>query len=272
MFTGLVSRVCIFLSLFLSSCEYLDVRSIVATDTVDNRFEENKRYDKQVPPSLSNPSKFSFLAVADLHYYKENRGDFGGIERLRQQLGFEFVVVAGDVTQSGLEKQFKMVEEDLERLQVPCYFIVGNHDIENNGNRLFGKYFGEYIFSFDVGDTTFIFLDSGNGVLGAKQKHWYEGVLKRSNSNVIVFSHYHIHFTKLLANPVDYPYPEERYYLLNVNDESNVDYYVSGHLHQYNMAKIRGVNYITLDTMQNDNFAMLFTIENKEITNQIVRF
>ncbi len=239
---------------------------------MNTRFSDNVNYRKQVGPVVLNLDSFSFLVLADTHYYKENKCYFKQIEQLRLQCGFEFVVVAGDVTQSGREEQFEFVFQDLKSLLVPCYFVLGNHDIQNKGNKLFGKYFGEYVYSFDVGRNKFIFLDSANGVFGDRQKDWYEKVLCESSLNTFVFSHYHVNTTGVFQNPVDYPYPEERYYLLHTNELYGVDYFISGHLHESNSATIRGVEYITLNTAQDGNFAMLFSVSGDEITRKVVVF
>ena len=177
------------LFLFITSCEYLDLCSIANSDTIDFRFNENKNYSSHPNPIISNPENFSFLVVSDTHYYKEKFGYGKRLDKLRQDYNADFLIINGDISQSGLEKQFNLFLDDMKDYNGIIYPVLGNHDVYNNGNKVFGKLLGQFIYSLEIGNTKLIFLDTATGTFGKKQKDWYEKELS-TNKQIIVFTHY----------------------------------------------------------------------------------
>ena len=66
-------------------------------------------------------------------------------------------------------------------------------------------------------------------------------------------------------------YAEDEYYFFNINDEYNVKYVISGHLHQNNESEIRNVTYKTLTTLGKEkNAVLLVSINKTEITTTLL--
>jgi predicted phosphodiesterase len=257
------------LFLFVTSCEYLDLCSIANSDTIDFRFNENKNYSSHPNPIISNPENFSFLVVSDTHYYKEKFGYGKRLDKLRQDYNADFLIVNGDISQSGLEKQFNLFLDDMKDYNGIIYPVLGNHDVYNNGNKVFGKLLGQFIYSLEIGNTKLIFLDTATGTFGKKQKDWYEKELS-TNKQIIVFTHYNF-ITGTVQEWTSVSYTEDEYYFFNINEKYNVKYVISGHLHQNNEGEIRNVPYKTVTTLKNEkNAVLLVSINKTEITTKLL--
>jgi predicted phosphodiesterase len=257
------------LFLFITSCEYLDLCSIANSDTIDFRFNENKNYSSHPNPIISNPENFSFLVVSDTHYYKEKFGYGKRLDKLRQDYNADFLIVNGDISQSGLEKQFNLFLDDMKDYNGIIYPVLGNHDVYNNGNKVFGKLLGQFIYSLEIGNTKLIFLDTATGTFGKKQKDWYEKELS-TNKQIIVFTHYNF-ITGTVQEWTSVSYTEDEYYFFNINEKYNVKYVISGHLHQNNEGEIRNVPYKTVTTLKNEkNAVLLVSINKTEITTTLL--
>jgi predicted phosphodiesterase len=257
------------LFLFITSCEYLDLCSIANSDTIDFRFNENKNYSSHPNPIISNPENFSFLVVSDTHYYKEKFGYGKRLDKLRQDYNADFLIVNGDISQSGLEKQFNLFLDDMKDYNGIIYPVLGNHDVYNNGNKVFGKLLGQFIYSLEIGNTKLIFLDTATGTFGKKQKDWYEKELS-TNKQIIVFTHYNF-ITGTVQEWTSVSYTEDEYYFFNINEKYNVKYVISGHLHQNNEGEIRNVPYKTVTTLKNEkNAVLLVSINKTEITTKLL--
>ena len=257
------------LFLFITSCEYLDLCSIANSDTIDFRFNENKNYSSHPNPIISNPENFSFLVVSDTHYYKEKFGYGKRLDKLRQDYNADFLIVNRDISQSGLEKQFNLFLDDMKDYNGIIYPVLGNHDVYNNGNKVFGKLLGQFIYSLEIGNTKLIFLDTATGTFGKKQKDWYEKELS-TNKQIIVFTHYNF-ITGTVQEWTSVSYTEDEYYFFNINEKYNVKYVISGHLHQNNEGEIRNVPYKTVTTLKNEkNAVLLVSINKTEITTKLL--
>ena len=159
----------------------------------------------------------------------------------------------------------------LDKIQYPFFPVVGNHDITHNGWALWsnifhssfydvyvyvGRWDGEYVYDH------FIFLDTASGTLGKEQVNLIEeglvddkyaaendGIRTR---NTFVFSHTNIfrpssmQFASTFAR-------EESFFLLNKFVEWEANIVFCGHVHKWDEQEVGGVNYITLDSMSENN-------------------
>lgn len=154
--------------LLIVSCEYLDILAIAGTDTADSRFEDNKNYFEHSPPEIKDVEHFSFFVVSDMHYYNNNSKFGEKLDKLRQKYNAEFLIINGDISQSGLKKQFNLFLDDMKNYNGTFYPVLGNHDTFHNGSKTFGNLLGKFIYSFEIGGTKLIFLDTSTGTFGKK--------------------------------------------------------------------------------------------------------
>ena len=101
-------------------------------------------------------------------------------------------VLTGDIVRNSTESEWSAVDADLETLNVPVRFAVGNHDIEDP--HLFETKYGPTYFSFVNGSDLFIILDpniDGWNISG-DQLSFLDSTLNAntsSSNNIFVFFH-----------------------------------------------------------------------------------
>lgn len=234
-----------FLLLF-STCDFFDPSAFFYTVSVDERFKESKSLPSKSSPLLTDNKNFSFLVITDTHYYKEQLNYIKDIDSKKNELKIDFIVVNGDIVQSGLKSQYELAKEDFEKTSLPIYTTIGNHDMYNNGYILYKKYFGKTVYDFKIDQLHLIFLDTANGTLGNLQFEYLENILKNSNCrNKIVFTHYNF-IEKELVSFTSYSYSDEVYKIFSLFEKYAVNFCISGHIHEFILTNIKGTSYISL--------------------------
>ncbi len=238
--------------LFVSSCEFLDLSGLFFSSDVDNRFKEKNSLKNYSPPIIPDTNNYSFLVITDTHYYDIQLGYIENIENNNASWNLSFIIVNGDIVQSGKKYSFELVKDDISKTTLPVYPVIGNHDLYNNGFENYKKYFGRTVYDFKIGITHLIFLDTANGTLGEEQKPWLEKTLKNSGCKYkIIFTHYSPTAYEM-EEPTAMSYPEEAYYIFDLCERYHVNYYICGHLHFYDYKEIRGTKYIIINAMAAD--------------------
>ena len=82
------------------------------------------------------------------------------VASVNQQPGLSFLIVAGDISDFGLAREMRWVDEKLRRLAVPYMTVIGNHDLVGNGREAYQHVYGALDYSFVYGDTKFTFVDT----------------------------------------------------------------------------------------------------------------
>jgi len=114
---------------------------------------------------FSTAQTFKFAHVTDTHV----GGSTGAsdlqqtVEDINQQNDLDFVILSGDVTEFGSEKELMEAKAILNKLKIPVYVIPGNHDSKwsESGNNDFVRIFGNEYFSFEKNGFLFIGTASG---------------------------------------------------------------------------------------------------------------
>jgi len=154
---------------------------------------------------------FCFAVAGDPHYGKYDYSDdvFEWVIEDVNLKDFAFLVVNGDLVQSGFDGQYRDYFNTINQSATPVISVIGNHDVRFGGRSRFENMFGAQThFDFTVGDYQFIILDSADHELGTAQLNWLETQLQEHYKDIIIT---HIpraslndadHFTTLIE---DYP-------------------------------------------------------------------
>jgi predicted phosphodiesterase len=254
----------VFAALALFPACDVDLVGLFASSEPDERFESRHAFRFLTPAdlSLTLPPEYSFIVVSDTHIQD---GNAHGLERLRDAAaagGDAFVAVTGDITQNGkredLEK-FLEIAGSLRAIGVPCYPIVGNHDVYFNNWSNWRDLIGSTTYRVEGpnSSTTLFMLDSANGSFGKDQIDWLREGLKSAKSHVFVFTHANL-FTEKLTDIEQITDNRERARLLSLLDD-RCDALFSGHVHNRIVRKAGGVNYISLeDYRDNRTYCRVF--------------
>ena len=179
---------------------------------------------KKAVRTLPNPEGkllAKFVILADIHYSTkaENRQGrlfievpliLNDVVNEINKNQFDFVVCPGDLTNEGLEEEYKGVKDILDKLNMPYYPVVGDHDVKyitgkrqdgthiysvNNlykDRKLWNKYFGEITGSIKKHGITFIKLDTSPLTLAKKQQDWLCNELENAKDKVVILSHHQL--------------------------------------------------------------------------------
>lgn len=103
---------------------------------------------------------------------------------------YDFMLVAGDLTEYGLQAEYDQVGDLLKQLKRPYMCAIGNHDFQGDGKHIFNAMFGPTHDSFQYGHFNFILHDTNS------REHNFSGLipdldylskhLDKSYTNVVI--------------------------------------------------------------------------------------
>ncbi len=167
----------------------LDGRFLHLSGDFENLIDENgTRAPLNDVPLRELDGPYSFVVITDPHI---TCADTRGFERVADMFvpSDAFAVVNGDLTRSGSREQLETFLAMAGRLPVPCYPVIGNHDIYFHSWPVWKQLMGTTIYRVDSGTTTLLMLDSANGRFGLPQIDWLQTQLESARERIFVFSH-----------------------------------------------------------------------------------
>jgi predicted phosphodiesterase len=231
-------------------CNY-DFAGIFASSDLDDRLKERDNFVFLANNNwkrLTLSADYSFIVVTDIHI---QNGETYGIEGLRSVIeepanNVKFMVVLGDITQNGskgdLELFLNMV---VNRFGIPCYPVIGNHDVYSGGWSAWRELIGSTNYRVDGGSVTLLVMDSANLFLGKAQTDWLERELSGAAGHIFVFTHANL-FAPNMEDPQQMTDINERARLASIL-RNRCDAMFMGHVHEWMIDNAGGVKYITVD-------------------------
>lgn len=249
----------LFIILCISACS-IDVMGLFVSSYVNDRFESSQTQPEIPAPELTDSENFSFLVIADPHYDDKPLKFINDLIEA-DYFGASLIFFAGDIVQDGRQSAYDLAQSEIDRLEIPVYHIIGNHDIYYSGYEIYKETFGRTVYSLLIGETLFIILDTANGTLGKNQREWLENQLKRTDYlHSFVISHYGI-VSPGFQKFVEWSLIEEKYDLIDLFDHYDLDYFISGHLHLNESLYIREVHYETIGQVSDSEEPVLLKIQ-----------
>lgn len=135
---------------------------------------------------------FRFAFVSDVHIGSPNGSSEEDLRRTVRDINslkdVSFVVLTGDITEFGTNKEIKLAKQILDSLQIPWYIIPGNHDVgwSESGGVMFKTVFGNDKFNFTYNGITFLGCASGpyvrmsDGHIPRDAVNWLENARQRT--------------------------------------------------------------------------------------------
>ncbi len=145
--------------------------------------------------------KFAFLT--DIHV-APNAPSERALQQIVQEINTDqpdFVILTGDLTNTGSDAELNTVKQTLDKLAVPIYVISGNHETNwsESAGMTFIKLFGNDRFLFETDNYLFIgfatgpYMKMGDGHAKDEDIHWLQQELKKRKTpdkTLIVATHY----------------------------------------------------------------------------------
>ncbi len=118
----------------------------------------HERNIPQIQAKADADGSFSFAFLTDTQGSYDDMRD--ALDRICSRGDIDFIVHGGDQTDFGLPKEFLWCRDLFECTGIPYIMVLGNHDCVGNGDDTFRYIYGEPNFSFNIGHTHFICLNT----------------------------------------------------------------------------------------------------------------
>jgi predicted phosphodiesterase len=174
---------------------------------------------------------FSIGLFSDTHsYYDQFKRQ---VKRFNADSSIDFVVHLGDITVSGIYREFLWYRDIASGLRHPLITLIGNHDYLSNGEFMYGEMFGPYNFTMVYNDCLFVFFDDiiWEKNISDPDFDWLEAVLSKGAGYRYRFVLSHIP-----------PWSDEftqgnEYYFNMLMEKYDVALSLHGHTHTYYYGK-----------------------------------
>lgn len=168
----------------------------VKANTLQLNIEVHARETVMVEPlnfaSDENMDDYKFIILGD------NRDGYDTFEEIIQQingLNPAFVIDNGDLVFSGKPNQYRLFDKMTSNISTTLLTTLGNHDIQGNGRSIYTMIYGPAYYSFDFGESHFVFLDSSPGwaekqSISDEQYEWLEkDLIKAQGKRIFAITH-----------------------------------------------------------------------------------
>lgn len=145
-------------ALLLGGCEMLEFSPNDHRSPKDQRDLTAKHLARLAQTSVPAGDTLRFVFTGDSQRFYDEAEDL--VRSVNQQPGIQFMLVAGDISDFGLAREMRWVDNHLRKLKVPYLTVVGNHDLVGNGRKAYQEIYGPLNYSFTYGDTKFIMTDT----------------------------------------------------------------------------------------------------------------
>lgn len=180
-------------------------------------------------PEARQRGPFGFALLSDVQEAIDRVQDVFG--RINQE-PVAFLLGAGDLTNQGSHDELSRYKRELEKLEVPYYTTLGNHELGQSPT-LWHDYFGRASFHFDFRGAAFTLLDSGSATVDPLVYDRLDGWLGDHTSDV--------HIVAMHIPPLDptgvrngaFGSRNEAAKLLGRLARGHVDLTLYGHIHSY---------------------------------------
>lgn len=230
---------------------------------VEIRNTTQKNLDLIALSDTTSARPFKIALLADTHYFFEELQQ--AISHINERRDIAFIIVVGDISDNGLQKEFESFYDIMALSRVPYLTVIGNHDYLSNGAEVYKHLFGPLNYSFTYRGVKFVMWD--DVVWESPQPpdwQWFKdeiggtGEQKGSYHQIIPFSH---------IPPNDPQLSDSAMVYHQLLVDHHITMSIHGHKHEYSLEKIYGgdVEYLTVGSPQNHAYAVL-TIDDEILT------
>jgi len=263
---------------FTMGCDFVDLAGLFVSHELNERLKEKDNFiylkedeRNMTTFALTPTGEFSFIVMTDTHVENGNTKDVDKIKGEITKYNAQFVAILGDISQNGAEKDLIAITNFMRSLPVPCYPVLGNHDVYfNNWSEGWGKYIGSTRYKVTDGtNVTLFILDSANAFFGKSQIDWLEKELKTANGTVFVMTHSDLFVQdKIKIQQLYDPAERARVMALLRDNNDKCKMMLMGHSHERVEKEFGGVKYISTEDYKDFQVYMLVTVKNGVVSRE----
>ena len=271
--------VCLAALLALCACEW-NLWGVLTRPTVEDRVKENLSGEPPAPgPVAVNPDSFSFAVFGDPQIQHDNVSRLGRFKQEVAVRSIDFFCVLGDLTNDATMDEVDSIKLDLDRIGIPYYATIGNHDLfQTDGWERFKENYGPSCYPVVIADRIkLIFLDTADGTIGPTQFDWLETELQDSAHVKMVLTHFPVYdggkpLMWRLASDA------ERVKVQSLLEKYGAYAWCAGHTHGLRHTQVGAVHHLTCGAMAPDGVGLdygnpgflLFTFAHDSLSWQFV--
>lgn len=257
-----------FLVLSLVSCKDLFQYSPNEVRLEEHEKNLNQKNIQKIR-ALAPKESFRFILIGDSQRFYEEIEDF--VASVNALDDISFVVLAGDITDFGMNKEFRWVHERLGKLKIPYIGVIGNHDMLANGRTLYEQMYGPENFSFMYSGTKIVCLNTNSNERG------FDGSIPNMpwlNKELADTLNYHSAFVVSHMPPFDVGFDKrmEQEYAQLMSGNKRIKMSLHGHKHSYARTAPYGdgFEYLVVGSMNKRAYSIIsvgekgYDVENKE--------
>lgn len=190
---------------------------------------------KQILHATRDRDEVRFVVLGDPQRALGPSADF--VEEINSRDDVDFVVIAGDLTNYGVRREYQLFVDVFDELNVPYLTVVGNHDKLGKGEELYEIVFGERNYAFEAAGARFVFFDS-NGLHaedGPVNFPWLNHQINPLNGDfdqAVVLTHVPIDSRWLAPSPESRDRYEAEFTEI-LEEAGSVQLSIHGHRHKY---------------------------------------
>jgi outer membrane protein assembly factor BamB/Icc-related predicted phosphoesterase len=152
---------------------------------------------------LNGQKPVTFAFLTDLHVNPLSASDTNLINLVNEinRTNVDFIIVTGDLTNTGSDAELTAVKKALDKLSSPCYVLPGNHETNwaESAGLTVNKFWGDDRFFFNLNGYSFVgfstgpYMKMGDGHVKQEDLKWLKNKLLQQNREdkvLISFSHY----------------------------------------------------------------------------------
>lgn len=221
-----------------------------------------KNIEKIRALQLENRPSFRFVVISDTQRFYDELDDV--VAALKKRTDINFVLITGDITDFGIVKEYRWINERMQKLGIPHLTVIGNHDCQGNGKEIYKAMYGPMDYTLNVGRNRFVFINTNSREFDDKlvpDLNFFRNALQDTANfdQAFVLSHippYDNDFNKNLEQE-----------FARISRESKVKVSIHGHRHGYAEPKKYyddGVEYVVVGSVEKRGYEEV-TVTGKQI-------
>ncbi|MBS1972496.1 MAG: metallophosphoesterase [Bdellovibrionales bacterium] len=218
--------------------------------------QQNLRQQERLFSDLQGivPTDQNGIKIALMSDNHHNYNDIDTVvDILNQRNDLNFVVHAGDMTDSAYNFEYDAFISKFTRLNAPAFTVIGNHDAIGKGRKIYKNYFGEYNYAFVYHGYHFIFFNNNRleFINEGWSLDWLEAELAK-NSGVPKIVIQHINYDNADAFT-----DEMSEKMKSLYENNGVQWVINGHRHVFGFDTINNVRYLQVPRIEDASYLVL---------------
>ena|SRR6056297_453966 len=250
----------------LVSCDdYFEYSPYAANIKSSYKNLHTQNFNKLFANSTSKDT-LKVAVFADSHYNYSELSK--AVEDVNKRSDIDFVIVNGDMADHGYLKEYELFHEKMDKLIIPYFTVIGNHDYKSNGSEIYKQMYGHLNKSFVFQDNFFILFDD---IFWESNKtpnmSWLEAQLKRAYAgtykNIFVLCH---------IPPYGDQFTDEYEVLYReIMLEYDVDLSIHGHIHRFEYGNYYSdeMLYLSVESIMDKEYVIITSCDDEVKVEQI---